>query len=343
MPHTNRKKKPPSSSASKRTQITDETGWTHVTTTGNAHRARRQHHPPQPSDTPTPPPKINNNSNSNSNNTKNTEIPNPNPLLQPAEAPKSLTLPALQTQYRAHFEKWIASETAATLRGTVRREVAQQREGQPDTTSSSGSTLSHRQGTPRITNIICIGLGSPSGFLRGGWVDRRSVSLYQLCALMSVVECFAPNTTAQDATTTTPTPTQKPEQEHEPIPGKAPLPIYAQDPVFNELDRSLLTTLGITVVEHPTGFEKVEAGGSLLFCPGAEKTHLELLLAQKPACVVGGPLEETMESSSSGDIARFVTATESVRLPRFEEMKEAFWGMRVYYPRTDDHDHGVEE
>jgi hypothetical protein len=42
-----------------------------------------------------------------------------------------------------------------------------------------------------LENIVCIGLGSPSGFLRGGWVDRRSVSLYQLAALVCVTESIS--------------------------------------------------------------------------------------------------------------------------------------------------------
>jgi hypothetical protein len=37
-------------------------------------------------------------------------------------------------------------------------------------------------------SIVCVGLGSPSGFLRGGWVDRRAVSMYQLAALASILK-----------------------------------------------------------------------------------------------------------------------------------------------------------
>ncbi|PYI26696.1 hypothetical protein BP00DRAFT_430080 [Aspergillus indologenus CBS 114.80] len=326
MPHTSRKKKPSSTTATKRTTITDATGWTHVTTTGNAHRAHRQQHRPE---------------NRPPNNAQQ-----PQEELTPAEAPKSLTLASLLTQYRAHRTKWAASTTATTLTATVRREFslgepeqepaqqnqerepAQQnqeseppaqlaQEAQPEdqdpnpeqappsvTTTPTPTPTRKPESQSRITNIICIGLGSPSGFLRGGWVDRRSVSLYQLNALMSVVECWS----ADHPTT--------------------PLPIYAQDPVFNALDRQLLTALGITVVEHPAGFERVTPN-SLLFCPGAEKAHLEVLLARNPAGVVGGPLEDT----GSAGIERFVARTGSVRLPRFEELKEAFWEMRVYYTR----------
>jgi hypothetical protein len=46
-----------------------------------------------------------------------------------------------------------------------------------------------------VDAVVCIGLGSPSGFLRDGWVDRRAVSLYQLAALASIkdrVDCSFP-------------------------------------------------------------------------------------------------------------------------------------------------------
>ncbi|PYH80109.1 hypothetical protein BO82DRAFT_418021 [Aspergillus uvarum CBS 121591] len=272
MPHTSRKKTPSSTTATKRTTITDATGWTHVTTTGNAHRAHRQHRPQN-----------------------HAQQQPPQEELQPAEAPKSLTLASLFTQYRSHRTKWAKPQAQTEPQAQPHPQPEDQ---DPEDKQAQPST--ERESTPRITNIICIGLGSPSGFLRGGWVDRRSVSLYQLNALMSVVECLNHSTT--------------------------PLQIYAQDPVFNALDRQLLTSLGITVVEHPAGFERVTPN-SLLFCPGAEKAHLEVLLARNPAGVVGGPLEDT----GSAGIERFVARTGSVRLPRFEELKEAFWEMKVYY------------
>ena len=43
----------------------------------------------------------------------------------------------------------------------------------------------------KVDRIVCIGLGSPSGFLKGGWVDRRNVSMYQLAGLVSVVDLMS--------------------------------------------------------------------------------------------------------------------------------------------------------
>ncbi|KAL5359397.1 hypothetical protein BJX96DRAFT_174314 [Aspergillus floccosus] len=252
MPHTHRKKNP---SPNKRLQVTDDTGWTHVTTGGP--RARRV-------------------------------LRSTSDQILPAEAPAALTLPDLQSQLTAHQRRWAASTTAGIVRDTLRRVLG----------SSSCSTP---------LNIVCIGLGSPSGFLRGGWVDRRSVSMYQLAALLTVIE----ECRASDSST--------------------PVPVYAQDPVFNALDESLLAALGVTVVQHPRAFDEVSAR-TVLFCPGAERAHLEQLLRaddQIPAMLFGGPLEDT----ESDIISQFARARQSVRLPRFEEQEHAFWNMRVYYPQ----------
>jgi hypothetical protein len=69
---------------------------------------------------------------------------------------------------------------------------------------------------------------------------------------------------------------------------------------------------------------------TLLFCPGAERRHIELLLAHDPAIVVGGPLEDI----ESDVVRRFVERRESVRLKEFAELETAFWGMRIYFPRS---------
>ncbi|PWY90876.1 hypothetical protein BO70DRAFT_328931 [Aspergillus heteromorphus CBS 117.55] len=287
MPHSSRKK--PSPSNHKRQQITDSSGWTHVTTNQNARRCART-----TSTTSSP--------NSNSN-------PNPNPnshpqkhqtqqqqqqqqqqeqqqeqqaiTLHPASAPPNLTLPDLQSQLTHYTRKYASSATSRAVTETL---------------------CGQRALLQSVDNIVCIGLGSLSGLLRGGWVDRRNVSLFQLAALVGVGGCFVDQ------------------------PPKPPTPTYAQDPVFNTLDTTLLTTLSITVLSHPHAFKKVTPN-TLLFCPGAERTHLEQLLVHKPAIVFGGPLEDVESEVIQG----FVRERASTRLPVFEELEAAFWGMRVYY------------
>ncbi|PKX97140.1 SRR1 family protein [Aspergillus novofumigatus IBT 16806] len=251
MPHTRRPRKPDSKlQQQKRLQVTDADGWTHVTTNQNVRRALRPNQSADGGQSSTP-------------------------ALLPAEAPSQLTLDDLQTQFNGYRERWEGSETWRVMADTLRTRFEE-----------SSSIADSDPRATSLKNIVCIGLGSPSGFLRGGWVDRRSVSLYQLAALVGVTELmkkYHPSITA-----------------------------YAQDPVFNQLDRSLLKTLGITVLDHPEGFAKV-SDRSFLYCPGAERTHLEQLLG--------------IESEV---VNRYLGARESVRVPTFESNEHAFWNMRLY-------------
>jgi hypothetical protein len=90
--------------------------------------------------------------------------------LLPADPPSRLTIGELEKQYETHRQRWNESSTSQTLTHALRERLARPMKD--------------------IDNIVCIGLGSPSGLLRGGWVDRRSVSLYQLAALASIAEFF---------------------------------------------------------------------------------------------------------------------------------------------------------
>ncbi|THC91166.1 hypothetical protein EYZ11_009379 [Aspergillus tanneri] len=249
MPHTSRKRTP--HHQHKRLQVTDDSGWTHVTTSGKSARQVLRTTLPQESQS--------------------------HPFL-PAEAPSRLTQEELQQQLQRCRQRWEDSDTWKVVEETLR---------------SWGMAVDD--------GIVCIGMGSPSGFLRGGWVDRRSVSMYQLAGLMSIVDWMRrthPNVN-----------------------------VYAQDPVLNAHDKFLLLSLGINVLEHPDAFEKVSPA-TFLYCPGAEQTHLVQLLASNPAFLFGGPLED-IESET---VRQFVKTKGSTRLPRFEDHEHAFWNMRLYYP-----------
>ena len=100
--------------------------------------------------------------------------------LIPAEIPDGLTLSQLRAQFDAHQEKWLASQTwKAITASPIASSIA----------SSNNNTT-----TTRIDKFVCIALGSPSGFLRGGLVDRRAVSLFQLAAFISLIDLLSPNT-----------------------------------------------------------------------------------------------------------------------------------------------------
>lgn len=140
MPHRSQKKRQQQQPQKKRLEVTDDNGWTHVTTTGKARRAIK----------------------SSSSAT--------NSVLAPAEAPRNISSEALERQFWGHRERWEGSESWRVVGGAIRRWIAEGEDNKKN----------------RIDGIVCVGLGSPSGFLKGGWVDRRSVSMYQLAALVCV-------------------------------------------------------------------------------------------------------------------------------------------------------------
>ena len=170
MPHTSRKQRS-SVPAQKRLQVTDDDGWTHVTSGGNvrrvmrtaAARTRNLESKPDPRDADRAAPESN----------------AAGLVLGPAEAPSRLTLSELQAQYRTHRDRWMESETWAALKEHLGQRMRY--------LSDPAQQGEHEQSGPiyrgAVDAIVCIGLGSPSGFLRDGWVDRRSVSMYQLAAL----------------------------------------------------------------------------------------------------------------------------------------------------------------
>jgi hypothetical protein len=307
MPHTRRKK--PSPSQNKRLQVTDASGWTHVTTNKHASRVR------QPSLNPDSSSSSTENRNGLEDDVAKEEVAEE---LVPAEAPHKTTLSGLQRQLGLYKQRWEESVTWGCVVEGLRRGVPPLLAERGSNSNSDGGgdgggkeevkDKGEYQGKNGIS-IVCVGLGSPSGFLRGGWVDRRAVSMYQLAALASILKWIGESTSTQN-------------------PNLA-IRAYAQDPVFNTHDETLLNELKITVLAHPGAFQKVTPK-TLLFCPGAERRHIELLLAHDPAIVVGGPLEDI----ESDVVRRFVERRESVRLKEFAELETAFWGMRIYFPRS---------
>lgn len=158
MPHTGRNNRVPIP-AQKRLQVTGDDGWTHVTSGGNVRRVKRSaRRSAQPID-------------------KTSNSSDPNPILGPAEAPSQLTFAELQAQYVGYRERWTGSKTWTALQAHL-QERMRERQGAIQNGSRPMGT---------VDAIVSIGLGSPSGFLRDGWVDRRNVSMYQLAALETIM------------------------------------------------------------------------------------------------------------------------------------------------------------
>lgn len=72
--------------------------------------------------------------------------------------------------------------------------------------------------------------------------------------------------------------------------------VFAQDPVFNVMDKQLLDFVGVEVVQDPDAFSLVTER-TFLYAPGAERTHLGRLLSKNPVLFFGGPLENSPHSN----------------------------------------------
>ena len=166
-PNTNfRRNKTQQPASRKRVNITDNDGWTHVTTSRNN--------------------KSKTNRKAKSNNGVTAAATAPRVIhdqLIPAEIPEGLTFEKLKHQFELHKERWQASETWTQIKMKIKHQEEKKKEGGQELPSDARTT--RRLG---FRNCVCIALGSPSGLLRGGIVDRRSISLYQLAALVTMLE-----------------------------------------------------------------------------------------------------------------------------------------------------------
>ncbi|KAI9045322.1 SRR1 family protein [Aspergillus affinis] len=254
MPHTSRKKPP--HHQHKRLQVTDTSGWTHVSTSGKTARqvlrttTHQQDDPTQPGS------------------------------FVPAEAPSKLTAEDLRRQFEGYRQRWESSDACKVSEWVSERRVG---------------------GSEKCVDVSAC------------WVDERG----------GLDECVLPPLPTPPLATISK--------------GWVILPnVHMRanmDPVFNELDKSLLASLDITVLEHPHAFEKVTPA-TFLYCPGAEQAHLSQLLALNPKSLFGGPLEEF----DSEAVRQYVETRGSVRLPRFQEQEHAFWNMQIYYPEDTGED-----
>ncbi|EFR00935.1 hypothetical protein MGYG_03936 [Nannizzia gypsea CBS 118893] len=233
--------------------------------------------------------------------------------LLPAEIPDGLTLSQLRAQFESHRQKWLASQTWKTI------------------TSTNIDKAINKDIT--IDKFVCIALGSPSGFLRGGLIDRRAVSLFQLAAFTSLIEYLSRNSNSNNTR-------HHDEDEHEDDAAddddtkrsRRAYRCYAQDPVFNRLDVELLASLGVEVVQREA-FGMVDEQ-TVLFGPGMERRHLVELLARRPVVFFGGPLEgpSTSSSTTTSDVIEdFKEKHQSVRLPDFEPNTAPFWGTSIFW------------
>jgi hypothetical protein len=112
-------------------------------------------------------------------------------------------------------------------------------------------------------------------------------------------------------------------------------PAYAQEPLYNTQDATLLSTLGIQKIEDPRGFDVLSLH-SFAFCPGAEQDVVLRTLSTDPFIYWGGKLDSYrgsmgyLQSRTISYAYETYSADDSIRdgvptllsLEEIEELKE---------------------
>lgn len=321
MPHTSHPRPhPPTGSKTKakhgRTLISSPDGWTHVVSSTSS--------------------SVFASSNASSRSTsfaktsystlKSTSLSASNscpPTTTQAEAPPHLTDESALGTHKRYVERLRRSSFWRAVEQQVRTTTKEP----GTTTTATDQTASSKQGTQRtpiIRTALLFGLGSPTGLAHGGLVDRRRTAGWQLAWFACVVSLI------------------------EEIQGESIGCKLAQEPLYNVHDARLHESLGIRVVESPSGFESLGEEGTLVFAPGAEREVLRRILqlpttfkAKKddgwrytyPAIFVGCELdaertdEEAKFLRQEGDDPK----RKWRKIPTFEEDEAVFWNMWIYY------------
>ncbi|KAL8672985.1 MAG: hypothetical protein Q9168_002579 [Polycauliona sp. 1 TL-2023] len=236
-----RKKKPPKQT--KRLEVTGPDGWTHII-----------------------------------QGLKSVHLKNPPRLAnQPPEIPENQTVKDLEKTHARYRTQWLASACYQHTEKMFLEDVI------------PGLTSIEKSGGGRIDRCVMLGLGSLSNGQRSSWWEL--VFLESVLALLSPASPPSPasaTTTSSPShlnfdesksssgltsfnggdTSTTPSPSIPTTQT---TPLSAPIPIYIQDPIFNSLDLTYLSSsLNFTVLDHPAAFAEITPT-TFLFAP-----HLEM-------------------------------------------------------------------
>ncbi|KAL9024749.1 MAG: hypothetical protein Q9196_006282, partial [Gyalolechia fulgens] len=119
----------------------------------------------------------------------------------------------------------------------------------------------------RIDRCVVLGLGSLSNGRRSSW--------WELVFLESVLDFLSLSSSAEN---------EGPRDER--------LPVYIQDPLFNDVDIAFFNSLGFIVLSHPEAFEHMSTS-TFLFAPHLElEVYRRTLKTAKPRLCVGTDLGE---------------------------------------------------
>ncbi|OAP65661.1 hypothetical protein AYL99_01633 [Fonsecaea erecta] len=168
----------------------------------------------------------------------------------------------------------------------------------------------------RISNCAVFGTGSFCGDAVH-WIDRHESAYFQLAAFRTVVQSI--------------------ERMQGPV-----LQAYAQEPYYNDLDTCFLTSLNITKVDHPRGFEVLD-GNSFAYSPAAEPEVESQITPRAPRIWLHRSFDYSGEGEKESDASSHTKALyqrshEHAVLPESDLKNLPFHGSVIWWRKTDDTD-----
>ncbi|KAI4242780.1 MAG: hypothetical protein L6R40_003844 [Gallowayella cf. fulva] len=271
---------------------------------------------------------------------KNVHLNKPSVLtkaLQPAEIPQDQTLNDLQRSHARYRDQWLSSPCYRSTRQLFLAQIP----------------FHPTEGKGKIDRCVVLGLGSLSNGRRSSWWEL--VFLETILSLLSA----SPSASDHPHQEVEPEKTQRPQEATEErgrSTAGSSIEVYMQDPIFNTLDNQFLSSLGYTILTHPSAFSKITSS-TFLLAPHLELEMYARALAgpEQPALCVGTDLMECMDRLSMGRgrheddedwgaqeriFQQFWNTTLSKRLPEYEKDDWMYFTNIYWRKPLDDQNRG---
>ncbi|RDL41675.1 uncharacterized protein BP5553_01654 [Venustampulla echinocandica] len=279
MPHTNRKKKTPAGMKSvtdqnrkqiivhtKRKEVLDDEGWTHVVDKPSRQRASSV-----------------------------TESKDAGKYWSIGADFKvgdayyiNRTIEEIQEEFTHSKKAWEGSPACASLKALL------------------DEKMKADSNTKKISRVVALGLGS----LQSSRTQSRKTSFTQMAALETILQIMAKEET---------------------------ISMIFQDPVFTDLDKEFLVTLGHQVVEDPAAFDQIDENTLVYAIHCYSDVYQKVSQAPKPAVLVSTDVElfdRTSLDGEKGDVKSLGAMVESYEAIPFPQIRHDFSDTKIYWPKN---------
>jgi hypothetical protein len=241
----------------------------------------------------------------------------------PTEASEDMTIDLVTSRFNILKRRWLLSASHAALCAALKRQLPP-----PLVQNVSGDTAENQHSSRSVSRTFLLGSGSFSS-LHFGSTSRQYVSVLQLAVFVSLTEAI------------------------EAAQGEGlKVKMYAQEPMYNTLDKEFLKSLGIDAMPVSEGWAVLDQSGKdghvFVYAPGAESEVAVKVFAASPAFYLGNDPRAYIETftwtrdrasdkhhreltSAISAAQKFVDSHDSVRLPDHNLPNYPFHEQDLYY------------